>query len=301
MSEVTGLLTRQVIVMFLLMMVGLLITRTHMVDGRGIGQMSSICLYVATPATVIKSFLVAYDPQKVRAALVTFGMAALLTVLLLIILKVFFRRMSRIGQFASLMCNVGFLGIPLVQTTLGEEYVFYISMYVAWMTIMTFTVGIYLVSGDRSAMSVKKIFTNPAILSVLIGFVLYFLQVSLPTVLTQTIGYLANLNAPLAMLVLGGYMAAADVRAVLGDRETWLDLLVRLLISPLLMVALVHFLPADLDLIRPVLVIAASTPTATALAMLSQQYGSDYARGAGIVTLSTLFSMITMPLMLSLI
>ena len=301
MTDVVLLLVQQVAVMFLLMMVGYAAFRAKLVNSQGVKQISNVALYVATPAMVLNSFLAEFEMQKLVRAGWTFLFSGITFLFGLILVKTVFRKLNNVGKFAVLFSNVGFMGIPLVQMVLGQEYVFYMAMVVAMMTLLTFTYGMYLVSGDRAMMSLKKVMTNPPIIAVFLGLLIYCLQIPVPSVLQRTFSMLSGTTAPLSMMVLGCYLAEADLKAVFREKGTYLILLGRLVLVPVLVLAALKLVPASLNEIKAVTLIAASTPVAGALGMLTQQYGGDYAYGAGVVSLSTILSLITMPLFLALL
>ena len=94
-------------------------------------------------------------------------------------------------------------GFVIIQSLLGPEYVFYVTMTMAVGTFVLWTYGIYLMSGDMSQISFKKIVTNPAVIALAIGLVLFFAPIHLPAMVNQVLTGMANLNTGLAMLVLG--------------------------------------------------------------------------------------------------
>lgn len=301
MPDAVLLLIQQVIVMFLLMMVGFTVYKAKMIQMSSVAHLSNIVLYVATPAAIISSFLSEFDLNVLRNAGRSFGLAILMTAVSIALTQTVMRRKSDLAKFAVIFSNVGFLGIPLAQMVLGGTSVFYMAMIVVWMSVLTFTYGIYLLSKNRALISVKKIISNPVIVSVAVGVVLYFAQIQLPAPIVRTIQYLNGLNAPVAMMILGCYLAEADIRGMFRNQETYYVLSCRLICVPLIMLVIMRLLPASFTEIKAVMVIAASTPIAAALAMLSQQYGGDYSYASALISVSTVLSLITMPVFLALL
>ncbi|MBQ3271790.1 MAG: AEC family transporter [Solobacterium sp.] len=301
MSDVVVLLIQQVVVMFLLMMTGFVIYKIKMLDQKGVSQLTNVVLYVATPATIINSFFAAYDVQVLYKG----AWAAVLGVIMMIINMALtftvFRKMSDLGKFGIIVSNLGFLGIPLVQMVLGQQAVFYMTMVMAFQTIVTFTYGIYLISHDRTLISFRKVVTNPPIVAVFVGVLIYCLQIPVPAMVQRTVAMIGNINAPLAMMMIGTYLADADLKKVMAEKETYLILAGRLLVAPALALLAFRLVPASMREVSMVAMIAASTPVAGVMAMFSQKYGGDYAYGAGIVSISTILSLITMPLFLALL
>ena len=301
MSDVVILLVQQVIVMAALMVIGFIAFRTKLINAEGVKQMSNIALYVATPAMVLNSFIAEFSSEKLAKAGWSFLLTGVMVVFGWTLIHTIFRKLSNIGKFAVIFCNVGFMGIPLVQMVLGQEAVFYMAMVVAMMTFVTFTYGMFLISGDRKMMSLKKVITNPPIIAVFAGLLVYCLQIPVPSIIQRTCSMLSNITGPLSMMILGSYLAEADLKEVFGTKETYQMLAGRLVLMPLMMLVVLKLLPASLNEIKAVILIAATTPVATALGMFSQIYGRNYAYGAGVVSISTILSLITMPLFLALL
>ena len=123
MSDVVVLLVQQVVVMFLLMVVGFMIYKIGMIDQKGVSQLTNVVLYVATPATIINSFFAEYDAQILYKGLWEAGLGIVMLVINLLLTFTVFRKMSDLGKFGIIVSNVGFLGIPLVQMVLGQQAV----------------------------------------------------------------------------------------------------------------------------------------------------------------------------------
>ena len=200
-----GILIKQILVMVVMMSVGVILAKIKMVDEHGVAQLSNLALYVSTPAVVISSLAIEFD----RGQLVTGGVVMAFCVVMLIIAAVIGRigcgSADRVGQFAVTFSNSGFVGIPLIQGILGEEYVFYVTMTMVIGTVIFWTYGVFLMSGDKSEVSVKKILTNPNFIAVVIGMCLFFSPVKLPYIIDASLTGMKNLNTGLGMIILGKY------------------------------------------------------------------------------------------------
>ena len=97
--------------------------------------------------------------------LISFGAALGALLLSMLVSTLVFRRKSAIRRFGAAFSNAGFIGIPLVQMTLGEDAVFYVASFVAILNILQWTYGVFIITGDRSQISLKKIITNPIAVS----------------------------------------------------------------------------------------------------------------------------------------
>ena len=294
-----GILIKQILVMVVMMSVGVVLAKIKMVDEHGVAQLSNLALFVSTPALVISSLAIEFD----REQLVTGGVVMVFCVLVLLIAAVIGRigcgSADRVGQFAVTFSNSGFVGIPLIQGILGEEYVFYVTMTMVIGTVIFWTYGVFLMSGDKSEVSVKKILTNPNFIAVVIGMCLFFSPVKLPYIIDASLTGMKNLNTGLGMIILGANLGASNVMLMVTDTRLYKACILRLIVAPLVTIAALLFMPASFE-VRMVLMIVAAAPAASATSMLAQKYGADYQYGTGLAIGTTLLSMVSMPIVLAL-
>lgn len=297
MGATMTIMVTQTAAMFLMMAIGIALSQARYLDRAGAQQLASIAVYVATPAVVVNSLATDFSAEKLANAGICAALCVGLTLGSAALARLVYRGRQRISQFAIMISNMGFIGIPLVQSVLGEEYVFYVSAAIAAQVPISWTYGIWLVSQDKSLMSPRKVLTNPSVIAVAVGVVLFFGSVSLEGVFQVTAADMGNLNTGLAMLVLGRYLAETDFRSILRNKNVYLTNVLRLLVVPLLTIALLAPLPIAMEA-KLVMLIAFAAPCGTTTAMFSQMFGGDYRFGAGLVSISTLLSMVTMPAML---
>lgn len=297
-TQTMPIMINQTVAMFLMMAVGIVLFKTKRLDNQGAAQMANVALYVAGPAITITAFATTFDAEKLVAG----GLCMLLTVLFTLgsatIGWLVYRDRQRISQMGIMISNMGFMGIPLVQAVLGEEYVFYVSACIAAQIPITFTYGTWLISQDKSEVSPKRILSNPAIIAVFVGVALFFASIELDGIAKATASGLSGLNTGLAMIVLGSYLAQADLRGILRNKNLYLTHFIRLVVVPLIIVAILWVMPLSTP-IKLTLLIAFAAPSGTVTAIFPQMFNKDYRFGAGLVSSSTLLSLLTMPIMLS--
>lgn len=298
-AQTMPVMITQVVAMFLMMVIGAVLYRGQLVDNAGSKQLSNVALYVATPAVILQSLATTFDAAKMVAGAACMALSFIFTLVSAGVARLYFRDRQRAAQLGITISNMGFMGIPLVQSVLGEEYVFYISACMAGQVPLIWSYGIWLISQDTSKISLKKIATNPSIVAVVVGIVLFCCSIDLTGVIKVTAQDMGNLNTGLAMLVMGIYLAQTDLRSLVRDRNLYAACALRLLAVPAIVIAVMVLLPLD-PVVKLVVVIALSTPCGTVSAMFPQLFGGDYRFGAGLVSLSTLLSLIIMPLILAL-
>ncbi len=296
--EIVVLLLRQNLVMLVYMMIGYFLYKKKLVSAGGSADIGRILLYIVMPAAILKSYLADFSRERLEGLFVSF-LAALLSLLLSIAAaRIAFSKEQGIERFGAAFSNAGFIGIPLVQMTLGEEAVFYVSSYVALLNILQWTYGLVTITGDRSLISVKRLRTNPIILSFLAGIALFLLPVSLPETAENVVGTIAAMNGPLAMIVLGVYLGQVPLRSLFSGRVVYRCALVRLIVIPVLTMALLFVFPEKYHMLKLTILIAASAPVGSNVSIFAQLYGQDYMQSVKEVTLSTLLCIITLPLIL---
>ena len=202
-------------------------------------------------------------------------------------------------QYACGFSNAGIIGIPLVSSVLGTDYVFYVSAFFAAFFITTWTYGEYLIEGPGHV-NLKKVITNPVVICTVVGIGLFVFNVKLPDILKSACNSIGGLNTPLGMMMLGTYIAKEDLGKMFKNKMCYLVSLIRLIIVPLICLFILKFVYVPFEQIKMVLLICACSPCAATLAMFSQMCGKDYSYGARMVSLSTLFSPVTMVFILSL-
>ncbi len=289
----------QVITLFLLMGVGFLLGKLKKISSNGTGEMSVLLMYVVTPCVIINSFQGEFDPELLHT--LTVGSAALLGcyVLYILVIQLFFRReKTDLGaplRFGAMYGNTGFMGLPLVMAVLGEEAVIFAVVSMVIFNLVAWTHGVMMMGG-RGAFSLRKVFINPGVIGTAIGLPLFLTHSALPGSLGAAAGFLADLNTPLAMVVIGAQMARADLASTFRQYKLYIAAGVKLILMPLL-TALV-LLPLGLDpLFYSATVILSAAPTAGITSMFAERFGRDVERSAQLVSLCTLLSVVTLPAM----
>lgn len=300
MSSTFTVLVNQVLSMFLMLAVGYIAYRTKLITEGGVGDLSRTVMYIASPCLMMASFIQPFDGTHLMNA----GLCAVLSVAVLaicaLVAHVAYGKKDPISQFGVIFSNTGFVGIPLVQHVLGQSYVFYVTVCIAVLTFLIWTYGVYLVTGNTKEISLKKVFTNPAVVTLFIGFAFFLFSVPVPDFISGSLDTLGEVNTGLAMVVLGCYLAQTRLSLIVRDLRAYKVSVLRLIVAPLLTLLLLWLVPSALvpSDIKMVVLITFSTPIGAMVAMLSQKYGANYEYGAGIVSLSTLLSLVSMPIIL---
>ncbi|MBQ6389235.1 MAG: AEC family transporter [Mogibacterium sp.] len=296
--EYALIILKQTIVMFLYMFAGYIMFRTRKMTVAGGEDIANLLVRIVIPAVIINSFCVEYSSAKLVQLLQSAFLSALGIGIAMLIAALFFRN-HPVDNFGSAFSNAGFIGIPLIQAAFGDEGVFNIVAIVAMMNMMQWSYGVKVITGKKSAVSARRLFINPIFISIVIGLALFLTRVGahLPVILSSALTGMSALNAPLAMLVMGSYLAQSDMKKMLTTGHLYLACAVRLLIIPAITLLIFRFIPFNKEMILAVY-IALSTPMGANVAVYARLYNGDYPYACQAVTLSTLLSIITLPVVI---
>ena len=294
---------QQVVYLFVIALVGLVLGKTKIINDRVSLGMSELVLYVVSPAMTIVSFQRPREAEGLRNFCLTLAVSLAIHLVSIALAHLIIRepdeQKRRIYRFSVVLSNCGFLGYPLEEAILGPIGIFYGSAYVVVFNLVAWTYGLRLISGARERLPLRKLCLNPGILGVVIAMILYLGNISLPNLLLTPLTYLASLNTPLPMLVVGYQLSRVDFRKLLGSGSFWLAAAVRLLVVPAAALGLCLALGVDRNVLI-LAVIASSTPAAAMLSMMADKHSSEKALPSAVVATETVLSVLTMPVLVGL-
>ncbi len=300
------ILFQQVLTLVFMVIPGVLLKKCKLAgEGLGVG-LSNIVLYVAQPGMIILAFIQPFDAEVLRRSIAVAVLCFLFHAMFFGISLLLYRRakvgIQKVLRFATVFTNAGYMGVPLIQALLGNDAAIYATFYVIFFNIFVWTVGCFIYTGDKKYISLKKAFLNPATISVAIGLVIFLtpLDAHMPLVITKSLGMLNALVAPLSMMIIGLRLADLDFKGFFKDPYLYEYLAVRMLALPVIcfgILKLTALLGIYSDVIAfSVLFVCASTPGATATSMFAEKYGGDPYYAGKLVSISTILSVGTMPL-----
>ena len=293
-----SILLRQIAIMALLAAVGVYLSRKGFLSPQGTKDLGAILLRVIIPCVIVKSYITEFSRERLLELALSAGLALIGFILAMVISYLVFGKRRRLENFAASFCNAGFIGIPLAQAIIGEEGVFYIAASVALLNLFQWTYGVYIMADRKDAISAKTIAKNPVVIAIVIGVVLFVSQIPVPGIVTSTLGYIAGMNPPIAMILMGTYLAKLPLKKLL-DKRAYGCVLFRLVIIPAVILLVFWVLPVSNADIALAAFLAAATPVGANICVFAQQYDCDYEFSVVTVCLSTLLSVITVPLLVS--
>jgi len=290
----------QVLVMMLIMLLGLTVRRVKALSDELIKGLNRLLLLSAQPAMVIVVTQYQFSPETLPNYLLVVGISFAAMVGTMGLFYVLGRKTPR--QARAVMCtaaalsNVGFMGIPVAQAAMGDGAVFYLSAYIVGLNLSQWIVGCAVYDGFH--VKTLKNMLNPIIIALAVGLTLYFAQIRLPGVLMDGLNQLSNLNTPMSMLILGARLAAVRPKDLV-DKRMWGTVGYRLIGQPLIILLLLSRLNLD-PMVVSVLVLGSAMPCGANVQLQAELYGGDIDLSARCISVSSLLSAATIPLMLSL-
>lgn len=300
------LLLKQIAQLFLMIFMGLAAVKTGLLHAEDSLGLSKILLYVINPCVIIKAFQLERTPETASMMLLSFG-AALFLNILLVVLTIPFGKLFRLNDMeraSVILPNCTNMIIPLVTALFGAEWVVFISIYGMVQITLSFTYGVYLISGETK-FSPKKILLNANIVAIIVGFILFLFQIRLPELVQGALTSTSAMIGPAAMLMLGMLMSGLDWKKIKDYTKVWRVALLRLIIYPVIMVLIVKYsgaakLVANGEMLLLISLLSACAPVANIVMQFCQLYDNEpeYASFANVVTM--LLCIVTMPLMVAL-
>jgi len=294
--EMAFIILKQTLTMATYMAVGWCLFKRKKITLEGSRTLATLLMWLIIPVVVIRAFCVEFSMHKLLMLGQSFLLSAVALFISTNLSKLIFRK-NVIDRFSAAFSNAGFIGIPLVTAALGEEAVFFLCGMLVFVNILQWQWGESVIGGKKAKLSFKLFKTNPFILATLVGFVLFVtgLGTRLPDVLSGAMKGIADLNGPLAMLILGVYLAQTRITTLITTPKLYLISAVRLWLMPLITVLVFSLFPID-NTIRMAVLISSSTAVGANVAVYAQMHNGDYPYACKIVALCTSISIVMMPL-----
>lgn len=285
---------------------GYLFIKLKVVKSDTIPAFAKLLLFVCQPCLSIYTFQkVTYSLELFKKMAIFFALSIALQIFMLLLLRLIFIKKYddvkyKIANVASVLGNCGFFGVPLLESLLPDypEAMAYAAVFIIAFNIIAWTLGAYLLTGDKRFIASKKAFLNPPVLTLFISLPLFFTQTTLPGVISNAVTILAKFTTPLCMFILGMRFATANVKELFTTPTVYISSIAKLIVFPLLAFLVTHWLPIDYAM-KATIYILCCCPSASVILGLSEitdNGGQKYA--AYSLLASTIFCMITIPVLL---
>jgi len=300
----------QTLILFFLLLSGFIIKRLKVVDEHLSKNLTNVIIYLTLPALIIDSMNYDFTLERLsnlrNVFIVTLGIYIIMILFSYLVIRLLptTDKERDIFQFILIFSNAGFMGYPVVDVIFGSEGLFLAAIYNLLFNVIIWTLGVMIMSRSHQkdkGIDFSELF-NPGIISVGVGFLLFIFSIKLPVAITQTLEILGHSTTPLSMLVVGSILAQVKLTEIFYNWKLWIISAIRLLILPIGVLLLLKAIPIELNsLVLGVSVILTGMPAAANTAIFAQEFGGDAALASEGVFLSTLLSILTIPLIVYLL
>ncbi len=295
----SALVFQKIVQLFGIVLLGVIASKTKLLGDKAAQSLSKVLLYIVTPCVIIDAYNRPFDKALFTELLQALFLSVFLLVVAMLISRFWFKGESaeaRIERLSAVYSNCGYMGLPLAYAVLGSKGVFITTAFIAVFNIFVWTHGVTVFrDSELSLKGLRKILTTPAILGSIFGILIFALGWQLPEMVAEPVRMVGAMNTPLAMIVAGINIAGADVLKTLRNKRIYKVLAAKLLVYPLLTAGILALIPWAFD-VRFTIFLAMASPTATVITLLANNFGKDPRYAAEIFTISTLLSLVTIPL-----
>ena len=286
----------------LIMILGFCLGKWKMISTKTNQELTNLLLTVFMPASLFVAFPSEYDESTLSLFLSGLVAGILVMLMLIILSKIIFNKLWLKGdlryesQFGLIFNNATFLGYPIVSSTFGPTGVVAYCGFIIAFNVALFSYGIWLFEHKITPKLVKSVVTNPNIIAVLLGMMFFLSGLKLPSFITDAVSYVGGATTPLSIICIGFMLSRADLKTIFTKWRLSITALIQLIIGPTITYLMLTWLRFPNEVVMVCTLIQA-LPTATSLGLFATKYGGNNIESSELVTLSTLFSIITMPLM----
>jgi predicted permease len=304
--NISILLMQQIVQLFLMIFMGYLIVKTGLVRDDDSKVLSKIILYLIVPCVIINAFQVDYTTDTVKGLLIAFAASVMTQVILLVVISVAGKllHLNEVEVASVYYSNSGNLIVPIVTFILGQEWVLYGCVFMSVQLVFLWTHCKKIISREASY-DWKKIILNINMISIFIGVILFFTKIRLPEIIENTLASVGTMIGPASMIVTGMLFAGMNLKQIFANKRVYFITFLRLIAVPLIALVLIKLsnlasFSADGNKIMLIVFLAIITPSASTVTQMCQVYGNDSRYASAINVMTTLLSIITMPVMVML-
>lgn len=297
----------QMIQLFLVIALGYFLFKMKLFDVDLNKKLTSILLTVTTPAMIVSSVLSTTVTQGlsdiVFVFILGFGIYLIMPILGFFIVKVLRIPLSQQGLyiFMTVFSNIGFMGFPVMKAIFGHEAVFFTAIFNMIFNLFVFTVGVVIMNygtGQKVKLNPKNLL-SPGVIASLVALFIYFTGIKLPDVLSSTITMIGDITTPMAMLLIGSTLATIPIKEVFTEFKIYPYTMIKQIIVPVIAYPLLKLVVGD-PLILGIALIMISMPVANSAVLFATEYDGDISLAAKTVFMTTLLSVVTIPLIVAL-
>lgn len=289
--------------LFLFILLGIVVRKSGIITRENRQGFNRFLIRITLPAMILSAFIKEGELTQLNKAGLIILISAGSTLFAYLLGRVLWRSQPSNRRstlvFATMFSNAGNAGLPVVSLVFGQNGLFFASLFLIPVRVLMWTLGVGLFLADQEKGKWKKLLLTPSVAVVFIGFFILVLNVKLPDVLAEAIKRVGNITGPLSMILIGTTLAEIPFLQAFC-KEAWLLSSLRLIVIPLLTLGVLLAIKAD-HLVTQIAFVLCAMPAATTTVVLAEQHGADYYLASRCVFMSTILSLLTVPLLTLLI
>lgn len=293
-----------VLTFVILVLPGFFARRSNLISPKHIDGISSIVVNILWPAMVIDVMnSMQVSEESIHVVLLSGAVSLIVYVSCSIVFLSYWKLrhtdtlLTGLLAFCCTCNNTGFIGMPFIRASLGEEALFIASIPEVVNDLIIFTIGVALIQygkDQKNGLNLKAML-SPGFVSVFVGLAIFFFDIPLPSCLETALRYMSNAITAMAMFLVGAQLGEISLKQLLKEQYVFEISLIRLLFIPLFLMGILYWLLPSHKLIAHVLVLMFAMPCASCTAILARQYNNDYKKATSYVMTSTIFLLLTLP------
>jgi malate permease and related proteins len=297
------LLMKQIAELFLVIVMGFVLVKTHLLKAEESKSLSIITVYLVTPCVIINAFQIKYTESIWNGLILAFAAAVLIHIALLILVKVLEKifHLDAVEKASMVYSNSANLIIPIITSILGKEWVIYCSAFISVQLILLWTHG-RLVLCEEQKIDLKRILLNINIIAIFFGILFFVTRFQLPDIITKTLESVSAMIGPISMVVAGMLIGNMSFKQIFAYKRIYIVTFLKMIVCPVIILILLKYggmakLLSDGKMILLISLLAAITPSASSVTQMAQIYGDNGEYASVINVVTTIICIITMPIM----
>lgn len=292
----------QVNALFIICVVGYMAGKFGIIDSTGSKKLSEVLLFITSPMMVLRSFFIEFTRSRLINVLWMVGSSVFMFIISIALAHIIYRNFDNsvapIMRATVVFSNCAYMGLPLINAFWGNEGVFYGSFYIVVFHTFLWSYG-YATYGVKESKvdMIKKVLTKPSLIALYVGLLIFFFNMPVPDIIKSSVNTVANMTMPISMLIIGGIISRIKFSTLFNDWRVYLVSIIRLIFMPFLAFLLAWLVKIP-SIPASVLITALAMPVAANTPIFAEKFGKDSSFASKCVTISTLFSIITSPVII---
>jgi len=308
----TSIIISQIFILAIVVLIGVIAAKLKVLTIESKDMLSKVIFNISLPLMLFTNFLkLDATPRLLTNSFTVLSVSGIVIFFMLLagwcVTKLFnFKgREAAVFKAHSMFGNTIFLGFPLITALYGVEGLLYASMYQLVSTIIMWTAGVIILThGDERSWkkSIARVL-NPNTIATLLGLLFFVFSIKLPALIVKPLSELGAANTWLSMLYIGAMLVLADVGGLLGRKSLYILSINRLIIVPAILISVFAAFSAITGFshdktVAAVIILEASMPCMASVVIMAKELGADDHLAVGNVFVSTIISILTLPMVL---